>query len=173
MTGPIQMCFSSSPASLWGSQAGTPLSCVPSTHTAKAEPGKGWGEGQPLPQGAGPQSRSATCPSPVVMNCREMLLRGVRTISIKHNFLMKRLRGSPVELIRIECSLQPFRGRGLKAGPWFHQVWAGGRRPWGWGPKQLWMPPTPGLHMLLLRADQCQALCSVLSICHLISALQN
>lgn len=49
------------------------------------------------------------------MNCREMLLRGVRTISIKHNFLMKRLRGSPVELIRIECSLQPAPREGAQA----------------------------------------------------------
>lgn len=47
-------------------------------------------------------------PSPeVVTNCREAPLRGVRTISIKHNFLMQRLQGDLVEIIRIEYSLQP------------------------------------------------------------------
>lgn len=51
------------------------------------------------------------------MNCREMLLRGVRTISIKHNFLMKRLQESLVELIRIECSLQPAPREGLEVWP--------------------------------------------------------
>jgi hypothetical protein len=70
-------------------------------------------------------------PLPVVMNCREMPLRGVRTISIKHNFLMKRLRGNPLELIRIEYSNHS-EGGGSRPGPWFYLVWTGENRPWDW-----------------------------------------
>lgn len=86
-----------------GCQAGTLLSCVP----LPTEQQRHWikfkrcGKKQPLPQELSPGSL------PLVMNCRGTPLRGVRTISIKHNFLMKRSRGSPVKLIRMKCSLQP------------------------------------------------------------------
>lgn len=74
------------------------LSLQPTQTTAG--PGRGWGS---------PNRAAQLQPSSpeVVMNCRETPLRGVRTISIKHNFLMQRLQGGPVELIRIEYSLQP------------------------------------------------------------------
>lgn len=65
-----------------------------------AGPGRGWGSPD--------RAAQLQPPSPeVVMNCRKTPLRGVRMISIKHNFLMQRLQGGLVELIRIEYSLQP------------------------------------------------------------------
>lgn len=112
----------SRPASRWG---GTPL-----THVEPARLGGGGDSSSPAP--APPPA-----PSPeVVMNCRDTALRGVRTISIKHNFLMKRLRGSPVQLIRIECSLQPLGGREEGAGglvlasTWAKPGWAAGVQSW-------------------------------------------
>lgn len=80
-----------------------------------------------LPDGVRPQSASALPLPQAVMTCRKMPPRGVRTISIKHNFLIKRLQENPVELIRIECSLQPaLRGlRRPEPGP--QQLQAGGK----------------------------------------------
>lgn len=92
-----------------GCQAGTLLSCV----SLPTEQQRHWikfkrcGKKQPLPQELSPGSL------PLVMNCRGTPLRGVRTISIKHNFLMKRSRGSPVKLIRMKCSLNHSEGGSL------------------------------------------------------------
>lgn len=77
----------------------------PASTQATTGQGEGAGGASPWIQAREPLSHLPPSPE-VVMNCRETLLRDVRTISIKHNFLMKRLRGSLVELIRIECSLQ-------------------------------------------------------------------
>lgn len=107
---------------------------MPSLYPASLPPtqattGQGRGRGSPWIRAQ--ELLSCLPPSPeVVMNCRETLLRGVRTISIKHNFLMKRLRGSPVELIRIECSLK-FTPREGARGQGLGSTWCGLE---GWAP---------------------------------------
>ena len=108
------------------------------------------------------ESLSHLPPSPeVVMNCRETLLRDVRTISIKHNFLMKRLRGSLVELIRIECSLQLALREGA-GGQVPGSTWSGLEGPYPGPDKALnsFSAPLPRSCMCPLSgAHRCQALC--------------
>lgn len=102
---------------------------------------KRWGKSYPLPQELSPG------PLPSVMNYRGTPLRGVRTISIKHNFLMKRSRGSPVELIRMECSLKPLQGRELDT--WSSLDWKAEALGWSEVLTSLQIPPVV-LNVLLL-----------------------
>ena len=133
----------------------------PTSTQAALDKGRGR-DGGASPWIQAPESLSHLPPSPeVVMNCKEMLLRDVRTISIKHNFLMKRLRGSLVELIRIECSLQLALREGA-GGQVPGSTWSGLEGSYPGPDKALnsFSAPLPRSCMCPLSgAHRCQALC--------------
>lgn len=163
-----RLCSTSWPASRWDGQ-----DSIPRPHRQQLDKGRGWGA-SPWIRAQEPLSHLPPSPE-VVMNCRETLLRDVRTISIKHNFLMKRLRGSLVELIRIECSLQLTLREGV-GGQVPGSTWSGLEGPYPGPGKALnsFSAPLPRSCMCPLSgARRCQALCCFSTYHILTTSLQN